>query len=474
MLSSSPVPLYVIVSIAVGLCYFLYVMAAVEKQKRAARLFQQKNYAEAAGSYQSLLRWPLPSGIEADTRRRLADTLDVLGRTEEAAQERERARAAAQKGTLDPAALETQGDLLKLKHQYDDACQMYHRALNLLPALAGTGRAHMMAKLALTHGEAGRPEEALKWAKMSLGGKPSKDIQRAMESIAGVACADQGNLEEAQQHYSRALELAEANGKPEDTAQSLAMLADIQHKRGHLEEAISNARRAVKTCDSPFRGGRIVEVECLRDLGRFEEARAVATQMKQGPRHDQPAIEQRMQAMCALTLAWTETAADRPAAALTALEEVREHLKVASQSTVWPPPPTSGEDKLAVLCDSTLMRVHAQLGHQEEARRLRASLETRLPRYAADRAVLMQSYGQFARAAFYLGDPAESRDFWQRCLGYRPNPSGLPPIYYWLGETHLRLGETDMARDFFRQAVAPGIDSLDARRAQARLNELGG
>ncbi len=39
---------------------------------------------------------------------------------------------------------------------------------------------------------------------------------------------------------------------------------------------------------------------------------------------------------------------------------------------------------------------------------------------------------------------------------------------------HLRLGETDAAHDFFRQAVAPGIESLNAQRAQARLNELGG
>ncbi len=472
MLNLSPVGIYSLVVVPIFFLYLLYITLATLKQNAGTRLFQQKKYAEAAAVYQALLKRPLPSGMEADTRRRLADTLDVLGEAEAAGQERERAGILAQKGSGDPMALATQGDLLERKQQHDDACHVYTRALALMPAIVPAERATLMAKLSSAHYNAGRPADALKWAEAALNSRPNPAVRLVMFRMAGVGYSDAGEIEKVEDSYRRSLELAETSGNREEIAQSLAMLADVQRKRGRFAESIAAARRAVDTCDSPFRGGRLVEVESLRETGRFDEARAVVARMKQGPRHDQPRIERRMQAMCALTLAWIETTADRPDAALAALEETREHLKEASQSSVWPPPPASGEDKLGIYCDATQMRVYAQLGQQDAARRLRASVESRISRYMSDRSVMMSVYGQFARAAYFSGDLAESRAFWQRYLDCRPNPVGLPGVYYWLGEIHLRLGETDAAREAFRQAALPGIDSLDARRAQARLNEI--
>ena len=440
-----------------------------------AEHFRAKRYEEAASAFQTVLKRRPPPGIEADTRRRLADTFDVLGRGEDAAQERERAGSAALNAAKDPTALIAQGDLLRRQHCYDDACRMYENALGQMPTgIFPSARAQIMAKLTVAHFGAGRPTETLRWAKAALTSSPTKDIRRLMESMAGVAASDQGDLETAEAHYRAAFALAEAGGNPEEIAQSLATLADIQRKRGHLAEALATARCAVVACDSPFRGGRLAQIESLREMGRFDEARAAIDLMKQGPRHDQPNVERRMQAMCALSLAWIEAADDRPEAALPALEEAREHLKAASRSTVWPPPPAGGEDKLGLYCDSTQMRVQVQLGHQEVAERLRTSVESRILRYADDRSLLMSVYGQFARAAYFEGDFAQSQEFLQRYLECKPSPIGLPTVYYWLGETHLRLGEADAARESFRQAVVPGIDSLDARRAAARLQDIGG
>jgi len=154
-----------------------------------------------------------PPGIEADTRRRLADTLDVLGRAEEAAAEREQAGAVAMKNINDPMGLMAQGDLLTHQGRYDDACPFFDRALALTPSLPGGGRAHIMAKLALAHQQAGRSAESIRWTEASLANGPDKNIRRMMESIAGVGYADQGDLEKAEHHYRRALELAEAAGK---------------------------------------------------------------------------------------------------------------------------------------------------------------------------------------------------------------------------------------------------------------------
>lgn len=409
--------LYLLVVPALFLLYSFYIMLLIGRQNAATRLFQRKQYAEAAASYRSLLKWRLPSGIEADTRRRLSDALDSAGRGDEAAAERERAEAVSARSPGDAQAQSARGDLLERKRQYDDACEAYGQALRQTPVIVTADRATIMAKLSAAHYHAGRPVEAVKWAEDSLSSRP---------------------------------------------------------KRGHLVEAVAAARRAVGTCDSPFRSGRIAEVESLRELGRFEEARAVVARMKQGPRHPQPPIERRLQAMCALTLAWVESADDRPDAALAALEETRDHLKVLTRSTVWPPPPSSNEDKLVVFCDATAMRVCAALGQRERAQSLRADVESYLPRYANDRATLMGIYANFARTAFYLGDLAESRAFWQRHLDCKPSPIGLPYAHYWLGEVALHAGETDTAREEYRQAASFGIDSLDARRAQARLDELGG
>ena len=448
---------------------------ALQEMNAGAKLFREKRYAEAEAHFQQLLTKRLPPGVEADTRRRLALTLDVLGRTEEAVQQRNQASAIAMTATRDHIAFTAQGDLLNGQRRHDEACEMYQRALHALPLVKSSRRrAQIMEKLTTAHHQAGHSSETLKWAKASIASNPSVGTRRRMEIMAGTASSIQGDLEEAETHYFRALELAEANETLEEVARALAMLADIQRKRGHLLEALAAAQRAIETYNSPSRLGGIVEVESLREMGRFDEARSAVARMKQGPCHDRPDVERRMQATCALTLAWIETAADRPEAALMALEEMQEHLKVASSSSVWPPPPAGDEDKLGIYCDVTQMRVYAQLGQQDAARRLWGNVESRLSHYADDRSVLMNIYGQFARAAYFSRNLAESRAFWQRYLDCKPNPVGLPSAYYWLGEIYLRLAETDTARDFFRQAVAPGIDSLDARRAQARLDELGG
>lgn len=66
-----------------------YPSGSLGEMNAGARLFQEKRYAEAESRFQQLLTQRLPPSIEADTRRRLADTLDILGKSEEAALERE-------------------------------------------------------------------------------------------------------------------------------------------------------------------------------------------------------------------------------------------------------------------------------------------------------------------------------------------------------------------------------------------------
>lgn len=181
-----------------------------------------------------------------------------------------------------------------------------------------------------------------------------------------------------------------------------------------------------------------------------------------------------MQAIQALGLAWLEVAAENPEAAWVALAEARAGLKAEAPAGVWPPPPASEDGRLILWCDATDAHVQAKRGRNDEAHRLMESVWARLVGYATDQATLKTVYGQIGRAALHLGDLAESHRIWRAYLDCRPFPAALPTIQFYLGETLWRLGETDAAREAFRQAVAPGINSLDTHRAQARLDELGG
>ena len=446
----------------------------LKEMNTGARLYRETSYAEAAAHFQQLLTKRLPPGIEADTRRRLADTLDILGNAEEAALERNRASAVAMKGAGNQTALTAQGDLLRGQNRHDEACEMYRGALRLLPPGNSPRRAQILARLTISHHQAGRSGEALKCAEASLSSQPDKTIRLVMERMAGVAASDQGDLEAAETHYIHALDLAEAGGKSEEIAQSLALLAGLKHKQGCYEEAIIAARRSREVAPTPSRIDIAVEAECLRDMGRFDEARSVMRRHFDGPHFPQPRLERKMQALGSLGMAWIEARAEQPEAAWEHLTDARDGLKLIVSSTIWPPSPGAGEEKLVLWCDATAANILTQQGRMAEARRLIDSIESRLTPFATDRATQRGVYGHLARAALRMGDLAECRSYCRRYEECLPPPSLRPTIQYLYGETHLRLGETDAARDCFRQAAAPGIDSLDAQRAAARLSELGG
>lgn len=458
-----------------GISFLYYLLMFFLPQSRGAKHYQAQRYDLAAAVFQGILKRRPPAGIEADTRRRLADTLDVLGRGDEAAQERERAEAAIARSPKDAMALQAQGDLLKRKYQYDEACKAYFQALTKMPAVDGAGRALVMAKLAYAHYEASRPADTVQWAEAALASRPDPGTRRGMERMSGVGYATQGDVEKAEAHYREALRLSEARQIPKEIAQDLSSLAGIQKKRGQFEEAIVACRKARQVFAEPSRISYSTEAEALRDMGRFDEARAVMEQRRQAPGFDQPEFERRMLALNALGCAWIEARADQPEAALAFLEQARPIFEAKSASSAtWPPAPQKGDDKLLLWCDAVKTLALAQKGNTEAARQLHADVLRRLPLFHQDRASQLTVSAHLGRASFVLNDLAEARALFEQYRDCPPDPSGRPSALYWLGEAHLRLGETDAARDFFRQAVAPGIDSLDARRAQSRLNELGG
>ena len=445
------------------------------------RLFQAKRYPEAVAVFRLCLDRGLPPGVEADTRRRLADALDVLGQAAQAAAERVQASAVAAGNPDDPRALTAWADLRKREGRHDEACRAYARALRLMPRPGrwlwdtmredAPERALVMAKLALAHHAAGRPGRTVLWAERSLANGPEPAVKLSMLRMAGVGHVDQGHLAQAEVYYRKALEWAEALGKPADIAQNLCLVAGLERKRGHFAEALAACRRAAQI--APIANGLdlTIEAECLREMGRFEEARDVIRRQRATPTSDKPWAERRRQAIGSLGLAWLELAAEDPEAARVALEAAREGLKPLPTGDVWPPPPAGDDARLLLWCDATEAHLHALRGRADDARRLMENVTARLADYASDVATQKTVLAQMGRAALRLGDLAESCRLWESYLACLPFPAALPTLYLHLGETLWRLGEAGPARDYWAQAAGLGVDSLDARRAQARLSE---
>ncbi len=459
--------------LVIGAVWTHLAQASLREMNIGAKLMREKRYPDAEAHFQQLLTKRLPPGVEADTRRRLADTLDVLGKSNEAAAERECAKTIIARNPRDAKAQEARGDLLKRKHQYDEACEAYMLAIGKI-SMDRPRQAAIMAKLVFAHHEAGRTSEALQWAKKSLANLPSPETHHIMERMAGYGYTDQGDLEEAERHFQEALRLSDWADNREEIANNLSILAGVQHKRGQFQEAIASCHQARKTFAGPVQLSYTIEKECLRDMGCFDEARAVMKQCRLVLDYDQPHLKRRMLALSAFGSAVIEVRADQPDAALAFLEQARSGFEAETVSSdTWPPSPQKGDDKMLLWCDATKSLALAQRGDAQESRRLHESVLLRLPALSGDRNSMSGVYNMLGSAAFALSDLAESKALFQQCLNYQFYPVGLASANHWLGETHLCLGETDAARDFFRQAVAPGIDSLDARRAQARLSELG-
>lgn len=459
----------------VGAIWTHLAQASLREMNAGARLYREKRYADAEAHFRQLLERRLPPGVEADTRRRLADTLDILGKPQEATSERAQIEAIVAANPKEARAQQAWGDLLKNKHQYDAACEAYIYALAGTPHSNRPERATIMAKLAHANYDAGRPEETVRWAACSLASFPSPNIRRSMERMSGIGSSDLGDLEKAEQHYRNSLHLSNLSDSAEQVAQDLGILAGVHFKRGQFQEAIAACHQARQMFEGSLSTTACtIEAECLREMGRFEEARAVMAQFRSMPKFDQPKLVHRMEALGALGCAWIEVRADQPEAALAFLEQARAGFAAApGTGEAWPPAPQKGDDKLLLWCDATKSLALAQRGDTDASRMLRESVLSRLNFFDEDRNTCLLTYSSLGRAAFVLGDLTDCQNLLQQYFDCWPYAPGLLSANYWLGETYLRLGETEAACEAFREAIAPGIDSLDAQRASARLDEIG-
>ena len=90
-----------------------------------------RRYEAAEMTYRAILEdtgMELDPGFESTIRQHLADTIEALGRREEAAAERKRAAAPLGAGRETTLSLQSRGKLLDRQHRYDEAVAAYERS----------------------------------------------------------------------------------------------------------------------------------------------------------------------------------------------------------------------------------------------------------------------------------------------------------------------------------------------------------
>jgi tetratricopeptide (TPR) repeat protein len=417
-------------------------------------------YDEAAAQVQMALARRLKPPVEASMRQRLAECLEGMGDGEGAAEERRKAEQCLTRGRRGWDWYSNRAEALDTERKYEEAREAYGEALKRAPGWIPGVRPQIRLRLALACYNAGRPEEALRWAEEEIAGKADPQFRMIAHGIAGVACVALGRLDDAELHRQTALELAERAENSNLAGEYLAQLADVQMKRGKLVEALQTCEKAAGMSLAARRQARVVEAECLAIWGRFDQARDTYEQVLRTQPYPEPSLERRFRAVvAAFGQVPLEIEAGQLRAALQYLEESAEE--------------SSREVKLGFGHDSVRTRVLAMLGQEEEVRQMIPQLEERAAQLASDGESQRGYRSSLAHTYFALGDFVRSRAEWEAYLALQPDPVYQPTGLYHLGECLLRLNDVEGAKGCFRQAVEINIDTHYARKARQRLEETG-
>jgi tetratricopeptide (TPR) repeat protein len=396
--------------------------------------------------------------VEANYRVRLANSLEALGRVDEAAEERRRAEEWIDRAPPDALRHRTRANLLREQDRYDEEYAEYQRELDLLPASKTLVRIQCMVRLTLAANRAGRPAESLRWAEEAIALGAKRTHLRSAHRMAGQACSNLGRLEEAEQHYRAAYDVAAALNNQPDMAAILATLAGNLCKRGKLAEASEACARA--TAMDP-EGGRLavaIQAEIFVSRGRYEDALAAMARHREAAPRFNPRGERRLGAARSLDVARIEAVCGRA-------DDAWRHIHEAVAEL-------SGDPRLGFKCQSTLAWVHAVRGDASESQRLAARLEAELAARERDPGICRYVLYDLAMAAGARGDHAAGVDCWTRYLALQPHPVYQPDALYHRGECCRHLGRLDEARADYQAAVNMDIASHFSRLALQRLGEL--
>ena len=419
----------------------------------------ERDYQGAENWCRKALDARLRPPVEANIRRRLADCLEAMGQSESAKEERRRVEQGLSTATEDAELLLSRGKSLSDAGRHSESYEVYRRALDLISRRQRGRASETMVKLALASYHSGRPDRAVEWSEKALRGVLPNVLRETAHSMAALGSSARGRLDDAERHHRLALSIALRLGDNDRSARSLAQMANVEKLRGDLVGAMAACQRAASLSRRERRTIYIIEGECLRLWGRFDEARAAFDRAGRAPGHSSPAAERRSQGILALGIAWLNAESGH-------LSQAEDVMEVAKSSF--------GEDeKLFLWCTSTGAWISALQGNGQEASRLLQEAEARADGYKEDRRTLETCYFLISRAYLAMWLPEKAIEFGRRFLELTPDPVYRPGILYHLGQCAEAMMSSDDARRWYVEAVETGVHVNAARLAAQRLDVIG-
>ena len=227
-----------------------------------------------------------------------------------------------------------------------------------------------------------------------------------------MACGNLGRLQESEDHFRRAYEVAAADGDKGEMGQILGSLADIQRKRGKLVEANEACLKTASMDPKAIRMALAVQCQILREWGRFDEA------LEMLRRHDQatniviPALERRVRATRALDMSRIEAECGRA-------DDAWAHIQQAISEL-------GNDAKLGLKCDAAAAWVLSARGHAEESRRVTGQVEDRLIAFEHDPSTCRGVLYDLGMAACTRGDHEKGGRLLEPLSRAESRPGPLP------------------------------------------------
>jgi tetratricopeptide (TPR) repeat protein len=417
-----------------------------------------QRYEEAELLYRAILRdlgrhvYP---GLESQIRHGLADTVDALGRREEAQFEREQAATVLHGAKETLITLQAQGKLLDRENRYAEAYTAYERALALAAPNNELLRAELMMQLTLSAFNAGRLADCLHWAEATLELDPPDRLKDVARRMAAVGCSSQGRLEDAARHARVA---AEAARTPEARADALGLLADYMMRRGDLDGARRVAHEAEELTPGRKRLPVVIIGGIAKERGDHAEALRAYERAASIPEGHVPALNRRANATIQKIIAVTQAELGRADLAHAALDQSEAEF--------------AGDPKQMATFHGMAALAHALLNEPKATQERIAAAEAARGAMPTDISVQKSVLYYVGRAAFLIGASDQADDLFRAYLELNPDPIYHSCAYYYLGECRRLKGDLTEAKELYTRASSTHFGSRWEDLARERLAAL--
>ncbi len=414
-----------------------------------------KQYDLAEAGYREVLGnrdGRLDPGFEAIVSLKLADTIEALGRSVEADEERKRTAASVENAAESFSAMDARGRMLDRQHRYPDAYAAYERTLVLAPPNQKSVYLALMMRLVLSSFNAGRPTDSLRWATATIDLDPEGPMSVKARRMAAVACANLGRLDDAERHVRKAIELASSAN---ERAQSLALSSDYLMRRGDLDGAERVASEADALCSGKTRLPWIVKGTVAAKRGRLAEAIEVFEHARSINENFIPSTVRRTGAALLRDIAVLQAELGRTELALDLLRQAQ--------------PDFAGDGKLMVVFGASAAIVDALRNDRDAARARIAVVEEGRRDFPDDAATQRAVLYHLSRVLLLIGEAELAEAYLRAYLELNPDPVFRPYAFYHLAECRRNLGDIDGQRDFDTRAASTSFGTRWERLARERV-----